>query len=79
MEVHPEVYNWLGALQIIDGSRPPTITNSGMAALDEDTTMDFENGAVRPFDARNARIGHPIARFARRVRKRVIIFSRLSC
>jgi hypothetical protein len=48
MEVHPEVYNWLGALQIIDGSRPPTINNSGMAALDEDTTMDFENGAVRP-------------------------------
>ena len=72
MEVHPEVYNWLGALQIIDGSRPPTINNSGMAALDEDTTMDFENGAVRPA---TPGIGHRIARFARfRVRKRA--FSR---
>ena len=48
MEVHPEVYKWLGALQIVDASRPPTINRSGMAALDEDTTMDFENGAVRP-------------------------------
>ena len=48
MELHPEVYNWLGALQIVDASRPPTINRSGMAALDEDTTMDFENGAVRP-------------------------------
>ena len=72
MEVHPEVYNWLGALQIIDGSRPPTINNSGMAALDEDTTIDFENGAVRPATTRNVGIGHPILRFARRVRKRAL-------
>ena len=69
MEVHPEVYKWLGALQIVDASRPPTINRSGMAALDEDTTMDFENGAVRPATRETPGIGHPpTARFARRVR-----------
>jgi hypothetical protein len=75
MELHPEVYNWLGALQIVDASRPPTINRSGMAALDEDTTMDFENGAVRPATRETPGNGHRIARFARhRVRKRA--FSR---
>lgn len=47
MEIHPEVYNWLGALHIVDGSNPPPINRSGMITLDADATEDFENGAVR--------------------------------
>ena len=48
MEVHPEVYKWLGALGIIDGSRePPPPGRSGKVALDERVATDFENGQVR--------------------------------
>ena len=48
MEVHPEVYRWLGALHVIDPRAPaPSVTRSGRVMLDEQTSMDFENGQVR--------------------------------
>ena len=44
MEVHPEVYRWLGALHVIDPRAPaPSVTRSGRVMLDEQTSMDFEN------------------------------------
>lgn len=47
MEVHPEVYKWLGALQLVDGSKPtPAVTRSGKILLDDDTAFSFENGQV---------------------------------
>ena len=49
MEVHPEVYRWLGALHVIDPRAPaPSVTRQRYRVmLDEQTSMDFENGQVR--------------------------------
>jgi hypothetical protein len=48
MEVHPEVYKWLGLLQLVDGAAPPPpVTSRGLIALDDDAAVSFENGQVR--------------------------------
>ena len=47
MGIHHEVYYWLGALHIVEGTTPPPVSRSGMITLDADATEDFENGAVR--------------------------------
>ena len=48
MDVHPEVYKWLGLLQLVDGAAPPPpVTSRGLIALDDDAAVSFENGQVR--------------------------------
>lgn len=48
MEVHPEVYKWLGTLNLVDVSKPtPPVTRNGRIALDDDVAVGFENGQVR--------------------------------
>lgn len=48
MEVHPEVFRWLGALHLVDGGKPtPRVTRSGKILLDDDVATDFENGQVQ--------------------------------
>ena len=48
MEVHPEVYRWLGALHLVDGSAPPPpLTRSGKVLLHDEAGYSFENGQVK--------------------------------
>jgi hypothetical protein len=46
MEVHPEVFRWLGALQLVDGRTTPPVSRWGKVPLDEATGDSFENGQV---------------------------------
>jgi|EP00982_Pelagococcus_subviridis_P008598 hypothetical protein len=48
MEVHPEVYKWLGALGCVDDRAHPQMNARGLVVMDDNSSYAFENGSVRP-------------------------------
>jgi hypothetical protein len=50
MEIHPEVYRWLGTLQLVPVAATndmPPVTRSGKILLDDAAAASFENGQAR--------------------------------
>ena len=50
MQVHPDVFRWLGALGMMEGGKltPPASKRTGKVAIPDDLSDQFENGQVRP-------------------------------
>lgn len=50
MQVHPDVFRWLGVLGMMEGGKltPPASKRTGKVAIPDDLSDQFENGQVRP-------------------------------
>ena len=50
MQVHPDVFRWLGVLGMMEGGKltPPASKRTGKVAVPDDLADQFENGQVRP-------------------------------